>query len=87
MSLLAFLIFGLLVGLIARALMPGRQNMGVLATMLLGVFGSLLGGIIGNLLFRGPWDRPVAAGWIGSIIGSLLLLALVGGTRHRWLRP
>ena len=82
MYLIAFLVFGLVVGLLARAIMPGTQSMGVLGTMLLGVVGSLLGGIVGNLLFHGDWNRPVAAGWIGSIVGSLLLLALLGRSRR-----
>jgi uncharacterized membrane protein YeaQ/YmgE (transglycosylase-associated protein family) len=82
MYLVAFLVFGLIVGLLARAVMPGTQRMGVLGTMLLGVVGSLLGGIVGNLLFAGDWDKPVAAGWIGSIVGSLLLLAVIGRTRR-----
>ena len=82
MYLVAFLVFGLVVGLLARAIMPGNQSMSVLGTMLLGVVGSLLGGIVGNLLFAGDWNRPVAAGWIGSIVGSLLLLALLGRTRR-----
>ena len=83
MSILGFLVFGLVVGLIARLLMPGRQPIGILGTMLLGVAGSFLGGIVGNLLAGGRWDHPVAAGWIGSILGSLLLLALVGMRRRR----
>lgn len=82
MSLIVFLVFGLIVGLLARAVMPGTQSMGMLGTMLLGVVGSLLGGIVGNLLFSGDWDEPVAAGWIGSIVGSLLLLAVLGRTRR-----
>jgi uncharacterized membrane protein YeaQ/YmgE (transglycosylase-associated protein family) len=85
MGLLGFLVFGLVVGLLARLLMPGRQSMGILATMLLGVVGSFVGGFLGNLLFGGGgrWDHPNTAGWIGSILGSLLLLALVGRTRRR----
>jgi uncharacterized membrane protein YeaQ/YmgE (transglycosylase-associated protein family) len=82
MHLIAFLVFGLVVGLLARAILPGSQSMGLLSTMLLGVVGSLAGGILGNLLFGGHWDRPVAAGWIGSIIGSMLLLAVLGRTRR-----
>lgn len=78
MYLILFLLFGLVVGLIARGLMPGKQRMGVLGTMLLGVAGSLFGGVLGNLFFGGKWDQPVAAGWIGSIVGSILLLILVG---------
>lgn len=84
MALLGFLLFGLIVGLLARFIMPGRQPMGILGTMLLGVVGSFLGGLLGNLLFGGgQWDHPSSAGWIGSILGSLLLLALLGRTRRR----
>jgi uncharacterized membrane protein YeaQ/YmgE (transglycosylase-associated protein family) len=82
MHLLAFLVFGLFVGLLARAILPGNQSMGLISTMLLGVVGSLFGGILGNLLFSGEWDKPVAAGWIGSILGSMLLLAVLGRTRR-----
>lgn len=82
MYLIAFLVFGLIVGLLARAILPGSQSMGVLPTLLLGVVGSLLGGILGNVLFAGDWDKPVAAGWIGSIVGSILLLAVLGRTRR-----
>jgi uncharacterized membrane protein YeaQ/YmgE (transglycosylase-associated protein family) len=85
MYLLGFLIFGVVVGLIARLLMPGRQPMGILGTLLLGVGGSFLGGLLGNMLFGGRWDHPVTAGWIGSVLGSLLLLALMGRTRRRSL--
>lgn len=83
MALLGFLVFGLIVGLLARLIMPGRQPMGILGTMLLGVVGSFLGGLVGNLLFGGQWDHPTSAGWIGSIVGALLLLALLGRTRRR----
>ncbi len=82
MTILGFLVFGLVVGLLARLFMPGRQPMGILGTMLLGVGGSFLGGIVGNLVAGSHWDHPVTAGWIGSILGSLLLLALMGA-RHR----
>ena len=83
MYLIAFLIFGFVVGLIARAIFPDTQRLGILMTTLLGVCGSLLGGIAGNMLFGGRWDEPITAGWIGSIVGSMLLLALAGfGRRH-----
>jgi uncharacterized membrane protein YeaQ/YmgE (transglycosylase-associated protein family) len=83
MSLIGFLLFGLIVGFLARFIMPGSQPMSWIGTMLLGVCGSLIGGIVGNMLFGGHWDRPVAAGWIGSIVGALVLLALLGRTRRR----
>jgi uncharacterized membrane protein YeaQ/YmgE (transglycosylase-associated protein family) len=76
MSILLFLVFGLIVGLIARALLPGDQRMGWIATTILGVIGSLLGGFVSQLLFAGRLGEPVAAGWIGSIIGALIVLAI-----------
>ena len=57
-----------------------------LGTLLLGLAGSFLGGLLGNLLFGGRWDHPVTAGWIGSVLGSLLLLALLGRTRRPLFR-
>ena len=84
MHLILFLLFGLIVGLIARAIMPGTQRMNAVQTMLLGCVGSLVGGILATLLFGGRWDQPITAGWIGSVLGSLLLMALVG-TRRRSL--
>lgn len=83
MSILGFLIFGLVVGLLARLLLPGRQSMGMLTTMLLGVAGSFLGGVVGNMLAGGHWDRPVTSGWIGSVLGALVLLAVMSRRSHR----
>lgn len=86
MHLLAFLVFGLVVGLIARAVLPGPQHMGAISTMLVGIVGSLLGGVFGNLLFGGRWDEPITAGWIGSILGSILLLVTLGRSRSSLFR-
>lgn len=86
MGLLVFLIFGLLVGLLARALVPGRQSMGIIATTLLGVAGSLLGGLLGSLIGDAEPTRLQAAGLIGSIIGAMIVLALATwATRRRAL--
>ena len=79
MSIIGFLIFGLIIGLIARALYPGRQNMGWLATAVLGMVGSLVGGLIGHALFgnhstaNGGWGFT-PGGWISSIIGAIVVL-------------
>ena len=81
MHFIGFLVFGLVIGLIARALMPGRQSLGIILTSVLGMAGSLLGGFLGILIFGGQPGEPLAAGWIGSIIGALLLLGLVAGVR------
>ena len=76
-SLITWAVFGLVIGLIARLIYPGRQPMGLLMTMVLGIVGSLLGGFIAwGLGFRpdrGPFE---GAGWIMSIIGALIVVWL-----------
>jgi uncharacterized membrane protein YeaQ/YmgE (transglycosylase-associated protein family) len=86
LTIIGWVVFGLIVGFIARALVPGRDNLGVLKTIALGVLGSVLGGILFGLLtvgFRG--FQP--AGWIGSVIGAVIVLVLynkfVLGGRNR----
>ena len=86
MSILLFLVFGLVVGLLARAIMPGSQKMGWLGTMLLGVVGSFVGGFIGALLTSS--NRVLdfnTAGLIGSVIGALIALAIGEASRTRAL--
>jgi uncharacterized membrane protein YeaQ/YmgE (transglycosylase-associated protein family) len=84
MSILVWIVFGLVVGLIARAIFPGRQSMGVITTMLLGIAGSLLGGVIGNMLVGvDPMNGAnrfdlTGAGFIGSLLGALAILAIIG---------
>lgn len=88
MGLLAFVLFGLVVGLIARAVMPGRQSMGLLATTLLGMAGSFIGGLVGSVIYGGRAGGHLfelhSAGIIGSVIGAILVMFLVGiGNGHR----
>ena len=74
-SFIAWACFGLVVGLIARALYPGPQKMGFLATMVLGVIGSLVGGFISWMMGYDPQDGAFqGAGWILSIIGALIVV-------------
>lgn len=83
MHILGWIVFGLVAGAIARLLMPGRQPMGMILTTVLGIIGSFVGGVIGNA-FRGvPLNEPVPAGWIGSIIGALLVLFIYGMVANR----
>ena len=75
-AVLGWIVFGVVIGLIARAIMPGSQSMGFILTTLLGVSGSFVGGWLGTFLSGagGQPDLHQAAGWIGSIIGALILL-------------
>ena len=86
MGLVLFLVFGLVVGFLARAIMPGSQKMGMLATMLLGVVGSFIGGFIGALLTDSRVLELNTAGLIGSIVGALIALAVGGGLFTRGTR-
>ena len=86
MGILAFILFGLVIGLIARALMPGRQSMGLVATTLLGMAGSFIGGLIGSIVKGGQMFELHTAGIIGSLLGALLVMFIVGmGGRRRAL--
>lgn len=71
---ISWIIFGLIVGAIARLLMPGRQNMSWVMTIILGVVGSFAGGALSTVLFA-PADGFVhPSGWVMSIIGALIVL-------------
>jgi uncharacterized membrane protein YeaQ/YmgE (transglycosylase-associated protein family) len=85
MSVLAFIVFGLVVGLIARAVMPGRQSMGLIATSLFGMAGSFVGGLLGSLISGGRVFELHTAGIIGSILGTLVVMFLVGAGGRRGL--
>jgi uncharacterized membrane protein YeaQ/YmgE (transglycosylase-associated protein family) len=74
-TILGWLVFGLVAGLLARALVPGKDDIGLLMTIVLGVVGSVVGGLIFGLLTVGVRDfQP--AGWIGSIIGAIIVLVI-----------
>lgn len=74
MEILGWILFGLIVGLVAKLLMPGRDPGGFIITMAIGIVGALLGGWIGRAigLYRG--DEPV--GFIMAVIGAIVLLGL-----------
>ena len=80
-AILAWILFGLVVGLIARALMPGTQPMGWIGTILLGIVGSFAGGLIASV-FTG--SEPMSpTGWIMSIIGAIVVLLVAGALAKR----
>lgn len=78
MGILAWIVFGFVVGLIARAVVPGNQGMGLIKTTLLGVGGSLIGGFVASLISGGSATGFQASGFIGSLIGAVVLLLVAG---------
>ena len=81
MSFLAFIIIGFLAGLIARAIMPGNQSMGLLATTILGMVGSVVGGLIGGLFYRGvgtPYGTLHTSSLLLSVVGALIVMFVLG---------
>lgn len=90
MGIIAFIILGLLAGMIAKAIMPGSDPGGFIVTTIIGVVGALLGGFLAALLFGAhPLDEFFdISTWLTAIAGSLILLAayrviLRGSGRHR----
>ena len=71
LSLIGQILFGLVIGVIAKLLMPGRDPGGIVLTAVIGMVGALIGTLIGRVLWGGP---GYSAGWITSIIGAVLLL-------------
>ncbi len=83
LGIIWFLVFGCIVGLLARAIMPGKQPMSLVMTTGLGVLGSLIGGFLGSLLSRSEPTHVHSAGIIGSVLGALAILAAMGAWQKR----
>ena len=80
MGLIGLVIVGFFIGLVARALMPGNKKMGFLLTSALGILGSVVAGFLGQQL---GWYRiGEPAGFIASVFGALLIMAVMGGMRR-----
>ena len=84
MGIIGWIIFGLIVGIVAKLLMPGRDPGGIIITMALGIAGALLGGFIGRAL--GWYTENEPAGFLMSLVGAVLLLwiyRMMVGRRQR----
>ena len=81
MSLILFPVFGLIVGAIARLLIPGDQGLGLIGTMLVGMAGSFVGGLIGSLLHGSI--ALTTSGLIGSVVGSVVVLLVLARRDRR----
>lgn len=79
MGFIAFLVLGLIAGAIAKAILPGRQGGGWIATLLLGVVGAMLGGWLGGLLFGANLEEFWSLeSWLLAIGGSIVVLLIYG---------
>jgi uncharacterized membrane protein YeaQ/YmgE (transglycosylase-associated protein family) len=81
MHILGALIIGLVIGAVAKLLMPGKDPGGLIVTSLIGVAGSLLATFLGQAL--GWYERGQGAGFMASVVGAILLLSIYRMFRHR----
>jgi uncharacterized membrane protein YeaQ/YmgE (transglycosylase-associated protein family) len=81
MGIIGTIIVGLIVGALARLVMPGEQKMGWILTCLLGIAGSFLAGFVGQHL--GWYTVGQTAGWIASVLGAVVLLVVIGMVRKK----
>jgi len=72
MHIIGQILFGLVIGILAKLIMPGRDPGGIIVTALIGMAGAFLGSFVG----RAMWGETYTAGWIMSIVGAIVLLAL-----------
>jgi uncharacterized membrane protein YeaQ/YmgE (transglycosylase-associated protein family) len=82
MGVIAWIVLGLLAGLVARAIMPGDDSIGLIATMLIGIVGALIGGFVAELIgFEGLGSFFELRTWIIAVAGAFVLLAIVRAAR------
>jgi uncharacterized membrane protein YeaQ/YmgE (transglycosylase-associated protein family) len=87
MGILGWILLGLLAGIIAKALMPGGEGLGIILTTVLGIVGALLGGFLATALGLGdPIDEFFdLSTWLAAIVGALIILFLWNAIRERRL--
>lgn len=85
MGIVGWIVLGLLAGLIAKAILPGAESVGILLTILLGIAGALLGGFLATALGLGdPIDEFFdLSTWVAAVVGSLLILVIANALRSR----
>ena len=81
MGIIWTIVLGLVIGIIAKLIHPGRENMGIIMTIVIGIAGSLLAGIIGQ--FLGWYKAGEGAGFIASVIVAIILLVIYGNIKGK----
>lgn len=81
--MIGFIVAGLVIGALARLIKPGKQNLGLLATLLLGLAGSVIGGVIASLLGTGDIFELNILGFIVAVIAAVLLIGVAEGIAGR----
>lgn len=79
LNLIGFLVAGLIIGGLARLLKPGRQNLSLAATLVLGVLGSLIGGTVATIVGTGTFTELDFLGFVVSVISSVVLIGVAEG--------
>jgi len=80
MGIIGFIVAGLIIGLLARAILPGKQHIGLLWTLVLGVIGSVVGGTIAQAIGTGDIGELNVLGFICAVIAAIGLLAIADRT-------
>lgn len=87
--MIGFVVAGLIIGALARLVKPGKQNLGLLATLLLGLAGSVIGGVVANLLGTGGIFELNVLGFVLAVVASVALIGVaegITGSRRKQLR-
>ena len=82
-NIIVLIIIGAIAGFIARAVIPGKQDIGIVATIVLGIVGSLVGNLLGSLIFQPHRFELGTSGIIGSIIGAIIVLGIYVAATNR----
>ncbi|GAB3993999.1 hypothetical protein GCM10029992_07200 [Glycomyces albus] len=85
-DMIGFIVAGLIIGALARLIVPGKQKLGIIATLVLGLVGSVIGGTIANLIGTGDIFELNVVGFIAAVVAAVLLVGVAEGivqSRHR----
>ena len=81
--MIGFIVAGLVIGALARLIKPGKQNLSLLMTLLLGLVGSVIGGLVANLLGTGDIFELNVIGFVVAVIAAVLLIGIAEGLSGR----